>query len=101
MSGKAAAFGGRMMTSVADQILRQFAANFTAGVAALSAQRVLALASESPSESRSKSASPPAAAPASVPASAPTPPAAGELNGLAIAWAALKDWLRGLFRRTA
>jgi carbon monoxide dehydrogenase subunit G len=28
MSGKAAAFGGRMMDSVADQVLKQFAANF-------------------------------------------------------------------------
>ena len=30
MSGKAAAFGGRMMNSVADQILKQFADNFAA-----------------------------------------------------------------------
>ena len=29
MSGKAAAFGGRMMTSVAEQVLKQFADNFT------------------------------------------------------------------------
>ncbi len=35
MSGKAAAFGGRMMNSVADQILKQFADNFAAQVAAL------------------------------------------------------------------
>ena len=34
MSGKAAAFGGRMMNSVADQILKQFADNFAAQVAA-------------------------------------------------------------------
>ncbi len=39
MSGKAAAFGGRMMNSVADQILKQFAANFAREVAALAAQR--------------------------------------------------------------
>ena len=32
MSGKAAAFGGRMMNSVADQVLKQFAANFAAQV---------------------------------------------------------------------
>jgi carbon monoxide dehydrogenase subunit G len=32
MSGKAAAFGGRMMGSVADQILKQFAANFASQV---------------------------------------------------------------------
>ena len=35
MSGKAAAFGGRMMNSVADQILKQFADNFATQVAAL------------------------------------------------------------------
>src|SRR5215831_13406705 len=34
MSGKAAAFGGRMMNSVADQILKQFGENFGAQVAA-------------------------------------------------------------------
>ena len=35
MSGKAAAFGGRMMDSVADQVLKQFAANFAAQVQAM------------------------------------------------------------------
>jgi carbon monoxide dehydrogenase subunit G len=34
MSGKAAAFGGRMMGTVADQILKQFAGNFAAQVLA-------------------------------------------------------------------
>jgi len=34
MSGKAAAFGGRVMNSVADQILKQFASNFAAQVTA-------------------------------------------------------------------
>ncbi len=38
MSGKAAAFGGRMMGSVADQILKQFAGNFAARVQARGAQ---------------------------------------------------------------
>jgi uncharacterized protein len=37
MSGKAAAFGGRMMGSVADQILKQFAVNFANKVQALQA----------------------------------------------------------------
>ena len=37
MSGKAAAFGGRMMGSVADQILKQFAGNFAAQVQARAA----------------------------------------------------------------
>src|ERR1700753_1526246 len=38
MSGKAAAFGGRMMGTVADQILKQFAGNFAKKVAALAEQ---------------------------------------------------------------
>src|SRR5262245_54467219 len=47
MSGKAAAFGGRMMNSVADQILKQFAANFAAQVTARMAQRAAAPAEAS------------------------------------------------------
>ncbi len=39
MSGKAAAFGGRMMSAVADQILKQFIDNFSAQVSALQASR--------------------------------------------------------------
>jgi hypothetical protein len=83
MSGKAAAFGGRMMNTVADQILKQFADNFAAQVRALRAQR----------------AAPPGAGNGPAPA-APIPlPAANELNGLALLWSIIKDWLRGLFSR--
>ena len=39
MSGKAAAFGGRMIDSVADQLLKQFAANFAAQVQAMQLRR--------------------------------------------------------------
>jgi carbon monoxide dehydrogenase subunit G len=79
MSGKAAAFGGRMMNAVADKILLQFADNFATQVAALQEQRAS-------------------------PASAATPAAAstsstGELNALALGWAVFKDWLRGLFAK--
>ena len=75
MSGKAAAFGGRMMNSVADQVLKQFADNFAAQVGALAAQR-------------GASASPP-----------PLPSVPDDLDGLALMWTVFKDWLRGLFRR--
>ena len=81
MSGKAAAFGGRMMNSVADKILEQFADNFAAQVAALQEQRA------SPAGAGSDS-------PAAVPAAS-----AGELNALALAWAVFKDWLRSLFSK--
>lgn len=39
MSGKAATFGGRMMGAVADQVLKQFAANFAIKAQALQAQQ--------------------------------------------------------------
>jgi carbon monoxide dehydrogenase subunit G len=79
MSGKAASFGGRMMGSVADQVLKQFADNFAAQVAARASQRARTATSAPPS---------------------PAPPApARELNALAIVWAAFMDWLRGLFRK--
>jgi uncharacterized protein len=90
MSGKAAAFGGRMMNSVADQILEQFADNFAAQVAALAAQRFAVAAPTL------------AASPQSAPAIASSPPppplpVARELNGIALMWAVVKEWLRGLF----
>jgi uncharacterized protein len=81
-SGKAAAFGGRMMNTVADQILKQFADNFAGQVSALQAQRAAAVGGGAP------------AAAVSMP-----PPVAGELNGLALVWTIFKDWLRRLFSR--
>jgi len=83
MSGKAAAFGGRMMNTVADQILKQFADNFAAQVRALQAQR----------------GAPPGAGNGPAPAAPIPPPTANELNGLALLWSIIKDWLRGLFSR--
>jgi carbon monoxide dehydrogenase subunit G len=93
MSGKAATFGGRMMTSVADQVLKQFADNFAAQVAARAAQAKV--------PATSAGADSPASASAAAPSPTPPKPAA-ELDGLALLWAALKDWLRGLFgKRTS
>ncbi len=82
MSGKAAAFGGRMMIPVADQVLKQFAANFAAKVQALQPPGT-------PSASGGASAAAAAAAGAA--------PAASQLNALALAWAVIKDWLSSLF----
>ena len=80
MSGKAATFGGRMMSTVADQVLKQFAANFATQVQVLQAQQ---------------------GAPAELPATAAATAAAAapkiELDGLALLWAVIKDWLRTLF----
>jgi uncharacterized protein len=86
MSGKAAAFGGRMMSTVADQILKQFADNCAAQVSTLQALRATP-------KTRDGSATPP---------QAPIPiPAAQPLNVLALAWTLFKDWLRGLFSKRA
>ena len=79
VSGRAAAFGGRMMNSVADKILLQFADNFAAEVAAL----------QEPGSGAADTGDG-TAAPA---------PRARELNALALGWAVFKDWLRGLFTK--
>jgi len=103
LSGKAAAFGGRMVNSVADQILGQFAGNFAARLPAAAARNTSAAVSSASATSTSADAAassagastaPPASA-STAPGSAPPPPA--ELNGLALLWAVIRDWLRGLF----
>jgi uncharacterized protein len=114
MSGKAAAFGGRMMGSVADQILKQFAGNFATQVQARSAAPAGTTADTAMTEGSANSAtsatnagSPPVAIavaaeapPQPLPVLSPAPPApANELNALALFWAILRDWFRGLFRR--
>ncbi|MGC1388990.1 MAG: SRPBCC family protein [Steroidobacteraceae bacterium] len=86
MSGKAAVFGGRMMSTVADQILKQFADNFAAQVGTLQALR----AAPAPRDGGATSSRPPN----------PLPPAR-PLNAVALAWTLLKNWLRGLFSKRA
>ena len=76
VSGKVATFGGRLMQGVADQLLQQFAANF--------AQHL--------------PPAPPAGGPPEQAAPEPAPAPARELNGLALAWAMLRDWFQQLFR---
>jgi carbon monoxide dehydrogenase subunit G len=99
VGGKAATFGGRMMDAVADQILKQFAANFAARVEAIApsapvAQREDAAAATTGTEPQRAAASPSGSAPN-------LPPAAQPLNGLALLWAVVRDWLRGLFSKKA
>jgi len=75
VSGKLASFGGRMMTQVADQLLKQFAYNFAGRVAAV-----------------------PEAAPE--PATAPeTAPPPRQLNALALLWAVVVGFFKSLFGR--
>ena len=86
MSGKAAAFGGRMMNAVADQVLQQFADNFAARVQTLQAQ----------APSGSQAAGGAASATVGAEGAAAAPAATVPLNGLALAWAVVKAWLRDL-----
>jgi len=79
VNGKFAQFGGRMMNSVSDMILAQFADTFSQKAAALAAASTPAAAG---------------AAPAPEPVAAPK-----ELNALAIVWALIRDFFAGLFGR--
>jgi carbon monoxide dehydrogenase subunit G len=111
LSGKAAAFGGRIVNSVADQILGQFAANFAARLPSAAPQSAnaamasaetaassAALTSTSAAAASAGAASSVAASSASTSASAaPESQPPVEINGLALLWAVFRDWLRGLF----
>jgi carbon monoxide dehydrogenase subunit G len=79
LSGRIATFGARMADAVSEQVLRQFAANFSA---ALQAQAT-------PAETA------PAAAGQQVTAPPPAPETA--LNGFALLRAIVRNWLRALF----
>ncbi len=78
VAGKFAQFGGRMMNSVSDMILAQFADTFSQKAAALQAA----------------SAAEAASAPAPAPVVAPK-----ELNALAILWALVRGLFSGIFGR--
>jgi len=91
MSGKAAAFGSRLLGAVADQVLSQFAANFAAQVASEPV--------EPPPGGPGEPGRPPIAAGPEATSAAPAPSATDrprDLNGLALIWAVFKNWLRAL-----
>ena len=92
LSGKAAAFGGRMVNSVADQILGQFAGNFSARLPVNAPQQ-----SGEPAPSKPTVGDSGAAVQSAANRVAQSAPAATELNGLALLWAVVRDWLRGVF----
>ncbi|PLZ04056.1 carbon monoxide dehydrogenase [Burkholderia sp. WAC0059] len=112
MTGKAAALGGRLMGPVAEQMLKQFVANFSARLDAARSQdsqapqgaatTTGARAAGATTGDAAGSPRSPADREAESTMSAPASPAPrAELNGLAFAWAILRDWLRGLFSRKA
>jgi carbon monoxide dehydrogenase subunit G len=83
VNGKFAQFGGRMMTSVSDMILKQFADNFSVKAQALTTVNA-------PLDTAHADSAP-------VINNAPAPKAPHtELNGLAIAWMLIKDFFKGL-----
>jgi hypothetical protein len=87
MSGKAASLGGRLMGPVSEQMLKQFVANFAARLQTMQAQQTAGAEGATAEGTQPPGAAPETAAPPS------------ELNGLALAWAVVRDWLRGLFSR--
>ena len=99
VSGKAATFGGRMMGSVADQVLKQFAGNFGAHVEQLQANQ------DAATDQLGQGQFPPIAVPTTIPLSvqkalssataAPKQPA--ELNALSLLWGMIRDGFKSLF----
>lgn len=112
VNGKFAQFGGRMMTSVSDMILAQFADVFSQKAAAQqvamtpaapvanamqasgATSAVGAVASEAANDSAPASTAPAAPAPRPVPVIV-----AKEFNALAFAWLMVKNFFGGLFGR--
>jgi carbon monoxide dehydrogenase subunit G len=95
VSGKAATFGGRMMGSVADQVLKQFAGNFGARVEQLQANQY------ADTEHSGGASARPIAVPTAVHRALPTATAVvqqpAELNALSLLWGMIRDGFRSLF----
>lgn len=86
VSGKAAAFGGRMMNAVADQVLKQFAANFGAQLQNVAAD---VDANESASGAGTSTSA----------SDVRSEPQVSELNAFGLVWGMIKDWFRSLFAK--
>ncbi len=109
VNGKFAQFGGRMMTSVSDMILLQFADVFSQKAAvqqaAMAPAEAVPVASNAASgDTHSADGVSAAAAPAMAATAKPAPVApivAKEFNALAFAWQMVKNFFSGLFGRKA
>lgn len=88
VSGKAATFGGRLMTAVADQLMQKFAANFAERLRSVQVPAGPASGTGAPAGAATADESPPPPGPT---------PAAREINGLALLWALARDWFHHLF----
>ena len=95
VSGKAATFGGRMMGSVADQVLKQFAGNFGARVEQLQANQY------ADTEYSGSASARPIAVHTAVHRALPTATAVvqqpAELNALSLLWGMIRDGFKSLF----
>ncbi len=95
VSGKAATFGGRMMGSVADQVLKQFAGNFGARVEQLQASQ------DAATDQRGNGRVRPIVVPAAVHGASPTATAVlqqpADLNALSLVWGMIRDGFKSLF----
>jgi hypothetical protein len=99
VNGKFAQFGGRMMTSVSDMILQQFANNFDIKAKAMSASlSPVGQGAEGETATGEADANPQAESTnhQSTVASAEAPKLQSELNGLAIAWMLIKNFFAKL-----
>jgi len=100
VNGKFAQFGGRMMTSVSDMILKQFADNFSIKAQAVANESASASAAsdasstEKSADSTETAESTPSKA---SPSASEQPKMQSELNGLAIAWMLIKNFFARLF----
>ena len=101
VSGKAATFGGRLMTAVADQVLQQFAANFAERLQSVAVPPGPQAATQPAGSVASVgSVGSAAAVPQPEPAAAQpaeAAPPARQLNGFALLWAVFRDRLHHLF----
>lgn len=94
VNGKFAQFGGRMMNSVSDMILAQFADVFSQKAQALQAAQAAPADHSAAAQTGSDGAAAPAPSPA--PAAA-APVVATEFNALGLVWALIKNFFAGLF----
>lgn len=96
VNGKFAQFGGRMMNSVSDMILAQFAQVFSQKAQALqaSAPADAAAAGSAPTAGAQAQQTNPSAAAPSAPAA---PVVATEFNALGLVWSLVKQFFAGLF----
>ncbi len=108
INGKFAQFGGRMMVPVAELLLAQFAENFKASAAAKTASGTPPIAAKTDNVPVEADHIPPGLNSPTVEMDKPegaVQPAASvapagrqrEINGLALVWSLVKNWLAGLF----